>query len=96
MSPQALNGMIKVGTVDCQKHHSFCQGEGVRGYPEIRLYPQNANRRDVYQYVPYCPFTSVSEMLDSDPSLTVPDQILLVIYTLLADVNASVEKCLCF
>ncbi|XP_041700590.2 dnaJ homolog subfamily C member 10 isoform X2 [Coregonus clupeaformis] len=45
----ALNGMIKVGTVDCQKHHSFCQGEGVRAYPEIRLYPQNANRRDVYQ-----------------------------------------------
>ncbi|KAL0963701.1 hypothetical protein UPYG_G00309760 [Umbra pygmaea] len=46
---RALNGFIKVGTVDCQKHHSFCQGQGVRAYPEIRLYPQNANRRDVYQ-----------------------------------------------
>uniref|UniRef100_A0A673X6V7 DnaJ homolog subfamily C member 10 n=1 Tax=Salmo trutta TaxID=8032 RepID=A0A673X6V7_SALTR len=53
---RAVNGMIKVGTIDCQKHHSFCQGEGVRAYPEIRLYPQNANRRDVYQYVPYCSF----------------------------------------
>uniref|UniRef100_A0A3P8ZUB1 DnaJ homolog subfamily C member 10 n=1 Tax=Esox lucius TaxID=8010 RepID=A0A3P8ZUB1_ESOLU len=46
---RSLNGMIKVGTVDCQKHHSFCQGEGVRAYPEIRLYPQNSNRRDAYQ-----------------------------------------------
>uniref|UniRef100_A0A8K9XZH2 DnaJ homolog subfamily C member 10 n=1 Tax=Oncorhynchus mykiss TaxID=8022 RepID=A0A8K9XZH2_ONCMY len=46
---RAVNGMIKVGTVDCQKHHSFCQGESVRAYPEIRLYPQNANRRDIYQ-----------------------------------------------
>uniref|UniRef100_A0A8C8DB00 DnaJ homolog subfamily C member 10 n=1 Tax=Oncorhynchus tshawytscha TaxID=74940 RepID=A0A8C8DB00_ONCTS len=53
---RALNGMIKVGTVDCQKHHSFCQGESVKAYPEIRLYPQNANRRDLYQYVPYCSF----------------------------------------
>uniref|UniRef100_A0A8C7IX29 DnaJ homolog subfamily C member 10 n=1 Tax=Oncorhynchus kisutch TaxID=8019 RepID=A0A8C7IX29_ONCKI len=53
---RAVTGMIKVGTVDCQKHHSFCQGESVRAYPEIRLYPQNANRRDLYQYVPYCSF----------------------------------------
>lgn len=46
--PQMLNGMINVGTVDCQKYHSLCQGEGVRAYPEIRLYPPNANRRDTY------------------------------------------------
>lgn len=47
-----LNGMINVGTVDCQKHHSFCQGEGVRAYPEIRLYSHSAARSDQYQYVP--------------------------------------------
>lgn len=43
-----LNGMISVGTVDCQKHHSFCQGESVRAYPEIRLYSHSASRRDQY------------------------------------------------
>uniref|UniRef100_A0A4W4ESQ9 DnaJ homolog subfamily C member 10 n=1 Tax=Electrophorus electricus TaxID=8005 RepID=A0A4W4ESQ9_ELEEL len=41
-----LSGLINVGTVDCQKHHSFCQSESVRAYPEIRLFPQN--RRDQY------------------------------------------------
>lgn len=44
-----LSGIVNVGTVDCQKHHSFCQGESVRAYPEIRLFPQNSNRRDQYQ-----------------------------------------------
>ncbi|RXN11052.1 dnaJ -like protein [Labeo rohita] len=44
-----LSGIVNVGTVDCQKHHSFCQGENVRAYPEIRLFPQNNNRRDQYQ-----------------------------------------------
>uniref|UniRef100_A0A672NSZ8 DnaJ homolog subfamily C member 10 n=1 Tax=Sinocyclocheilus grahami TaxID=75366 RepID=A0A672NSZ8_SINGR len=44
-----LSGIVNVGTVDCQKHHSFCQGENVRAYPEIRLFPQNSNRRDQYQ-----------------------------------------------
>uniref|UniRef100_A0AAY4ERN4 DnaJ homolog subfamily C member 10 n=1 Tax=Denticeps clupeoides TaxID=299321 RepID=A0AAY4ERN4_9TELE len=44
-----LNGMISAGSVDCQKHHGFCQGENVRAYPEIRLYPQNSNRGDQYQ-----------------------------------------------
>uniref|UniRef100_A0AAR2K861 DnaJ homolog subfamily C member 10 n=1 Tax=Pygocentrus nattereri TaxID=42514 RepID=A0AAR2K861_PYGNA len=48
-----LSGMINVGTVDCQKYHSFCQGENVRAYPEIRLFPQNSNRRDQYQYDSY-------------------------------------------
>uniref|UniRef100_A0A672NZ58 DnaJ homolog subfamily C member 10 n=1 Tax=Sinocyclocheilus grahami TaxID=75366 RepID=A0A672NZ58_SINGR len=46
-----LSGIVNVGTVDCQKHHSFCQGENVRAYPEIRLFPQNSNRRDQYQCV---------------------------------------------
>uniref|UniRef100_A0A672NZD0 DnaJ homolog subfamily C member 10 n=1 Tax=Sinocyclocheilus grahami TaxID=75366 RepID=A0A672NZD0_SINGR len=48
-----LSGIVNVGTVDCQKHHSFCQGENVRAYPEIRLFPQNSNRRDQYQCVSY-------------------------------------------
>lgn len=45
-----LNGIIKVGSVDCQKYHSVCQSEGVRAYPEVRLYPQTQtkNRRDQY------------------------------------------------
>ncbi|KAG9271813.1 hypothetical protein AMEX_G14792 [Astyanax mexicanus] len=43
-----LSGVINVGTVDCQKHHSLCQSENVRAYPEIRLFPQNSNRRDQY------------------------------------------------
>lgn len=46
-----LSGIVNVGSVDCQKHHSICQGENVRAYPEIRLFPQNSNRRDQYQYV---------------------------------------------
>lgn len=46
---RTLSGVIRVGTVDCQKHHSFCQTQGVRAYPEIRLYPQNSQRPDVYQ-----------------------------------------------
>ncbi|XP_067266519.1 dnaJ homolog subfamily C member 10 [Chanodichthys erythropterus] len=44
-----LSGIVNVGTVDCQRHHSFCQSESVRAYPEIRLFPQNSNRRDQYQ-----------------------------------------------
>ncbi|XP_066515013.1 dnaJ homolog subfamily C member 10 [Hoplias malabaricus] len=43
-----LTGMINVGSVDCQKYHSFCQGESVRAYPEIRLFPQNSNRKDQF------------------------------------------------
>ncbi|XP_030642047.1 dnaJ homolog subfamily C member 10 isoform X2 [Chanos chanos] len=44
-----LSGMVKVGTVDCQKFHSFCQRENVRAYPEIRLFPPNTQHRDLYQ-----------------------------------------------
>lgn len=46
---QMLSGIVNVGTVDCQRHHSLCQSENVRAYPEIRLFPQNSNRRDQYQ-----------------------------------------------
>ncbi|KAI1899502.1 hypothetical protein AGOR_G00062460 [Albula goreensis] len=44
-----VNGMINVGTVDCQKYHSFCQKENVRAYPEIRLFPQGTNNQNHYQ-----------------------------------------------
>ncbi|XP_051565165.1 dnaJ homolog subfamily C member 10-like isoform X1 [Myxocyprinus asiaticus] len=44
-----LSGVVNVGTVDCQRHHSFCQSEKVQAYPEIRLFPQKSNRRDQYQ-----------------------------------------------
>ncbi|KAL8183573.1 UNVERIFIED_CONTAM: DnaJ subfamily C member 10 [Gekko kuhli] len=35
-----LNGLISVGSVDCQKYFSLCQQESIQGYPEIRLFPQ--------------------------------------------------------
>ncbi|AWP13690.1 putative dnaJ -like subfamily C member 10 [Scophthalmus maximus] len=33
-----LSGQVLVGSVDCQRFQAFCQGQGVRSYPEIRLY----------------------------------------------------------
>ncbi|KAL5006177.1 hypothetical protein ScPMuIL_017335 [Solemya velum] len=33
------NKFVKVGKVDCQQHSYVCQRQGVRGYPNIRLYP---------------------------------------------------------
>uniref|UniRef100_A0A663LRL8 DnaJ homolog subfamily C member 10 n=1 Tax=Athene cunicularia TaxID=194338 RepID=A0A663LRL8_ATHCN len=46
-----LNGLISVGSVDCQKYYSFCHQESVRGYPEIRLFPQKSN--SAHQYFSY-------------------------------------------
>uniref|UniRef100_A0A8B9MEQ6 Thioredoxin domain-containing protein n=1 Tax=Accipiter nisus TaxID=211598 RepID=A0A8B9MEQ6_9AVES len=43
-----LNGLISVGSVDCQKYYSFCHQESVRGYPEIRLFPQKSNTAHHY------------------------------------------------
>jgi len=43
-----LNGLISVGSVDCQKYYSFCHKESVRGYPEIRLFPQKSNTAHQY------------------------------------------------
>ncbi|NXP88441.1 DJC10 protein, partial [Passerina amoena] len=43
-----LNGLISVGSVDCQKYYSFCHQENVRGYPEIRLFPQKSNTAHHY------------------------------------------------
>ena len=49
---QLLSGQILVGSVDCQRFQTFCQSQGVRAYPEIRLYPGNARQPDRYMYVP--------------------------------------------
>uniref|UniRef100_A0A672JBH7 DnaJ homolog subfamily C member 10 n=1 Tax=Salarias fasciatus TaxID=181472 RepID=A0A672JBH7_SALFA len=39
-----LSGQISVGSVDCQRFQSFCQNQGVRAYPEIRLYSGSARQ----------------------------------------------------
>ncbi|XP_074513842.1 dnaJ homolog subfamily C member 10 [Sebastes fasciatus] len=41
-----LSGQILVGSVDCKKFQPFCQGQGVRAYPEIRLYLGNTRQPD--------------------------------------------------
>ncbi|XP_027721736.1 dnaJ homolog subfamily C member 10 [Vombatus ursinus] len=46
-----LNGLISVGSVDCQKYYSFCSEEQVKKYPDIRLYPPKSNT--AYQYYSY-------------------------------------------
>ncbi|CAL9689741.1 unnamed protein product [Knipowitschia caucasica] len=33
-----VSGQILVGSVDCQRFQTFCQSQGVRAYPELRLY----------------------------------------------------------
>ncbi|XP_020784724.2 dnaJ homolog subfamily C member 10 [Boleophthalmus pectinirostris] len=33
-----VSGQIHVGSVDCQHFQTFCQSQGVRAYPELRLY----------------------------------------------------------
>ncbi|XP_075036595.1 dnaJ homolog subfamily C member 10 [Mixophyes fleayi] len=44
-----LNGLISVGSVDCQKYSSLCSQEYVQAYPEIRLYPANRDNPNYYQ-----------------------------------------------
>ncbi|XP_020663430.3 dnaJ homolog subfamily C member 10 isoform X1 [Pogona vitticeps] len=46
-----LNGLITVGSIDCQKYFSLCHQEKVQGYPEIRLFPQKSVSS--YQYYSY-------------------------------------------
>ncbi|CAL8265784.1 unnamed protein product [Lota lota] len=41
-------GQVMVGSMDCQKHQSFCRSQGVRAYPEIRLYPHQPSPQDTY------------------------------------------------
>uniref|UniRef100_A0A1A7YN79 DnaJ homolog subfamily C member 10 n=2 Tax=Iconisemion striatum TaxID=60296 RepID=A0A1A7YN79_9TELE len=43
-----LSGQILVGSVDCQNFQTFCQGQGVRSYPEIRLYTGSTKQPDRY------------------------------------------------
>uniref|UniRef100_U3FX44 DnaJ homolog subfamily C member 10 n=1 Tax=Micrurus fulvius TaxID=8637 RepID=U3FX44_MICFL len=46
-----LNGLIVVGSVDCQKYFSLCHQENIQGYPEIRLFPQKSSSS--YQHYSY-------------------------------------------
>ncbi|KAJ7345566.1 hypothetical protein JRQ81_001516 [Phrynocephalus forsythii] len=46
-----LNGLVTVGSIDCQKHFSLCHQENVKGYPEIRLFPQKSVSS--YQFYSY-------------------------------------------
>ncbi|XP_056389863.1 dnaJ homolog subfamily C member 10 isoform X2 [Hyla sarda] len=43
-----LNGLINVGSVDCQRYSSLCGKEYVQAYPEIRLYPANRDNPNFY------------------------------------------------
>ncbi|XP_069841290.1 dnaJ homolog subfamily C member 10 [Dendropsophus ebraccatus] len=43
-----LNGLINVGSVDCQRYSSLCSKEYVQAYPEIRLYPANRDNPNYY------------------------------------------------
>uniref|UniRef100_A0A8C3RDN0 Thioredoxin domain-containing protein n=1 Tax=Cyanoderma ruficeps TaxID=181631 RepID=A0A8C3RDN0_9PASS len=45
-----LNGLISVGSVDCQKYYSFCHQESVWSSPEIRLSPLKSNMAHQYSY----------------------------------------------
>lgn len=44
-----LNGLINVGSVDCQKYSSLCSQQNVQAYPEIRIYPAHRENRNYYQ-----------------------------------------------
>uniref|UniRef100_A0A670HWW3 DnaJ homolog subfamily C member 10 n=1 Tax=Podarcis muralis TaxID=64176 RepID=A0A670HWW3_PODMU len=48
---ELLNGLVSVGSVDCQKYFSLCHQENIQGYPEIRLFPQKS--ASSYQYYSY-------------------------------------------
>ncbi|PWA13779.1 hypothetical protein CCH79_00017144 [Gambusia affinis] len=41
-----VSGQILVGSVDCQRFQTFCQSQGVRAYPEVRLYSGNTRQPD--------------------------------------------------
>uniref|UniRef100_A0A3Q2PA94 DnaJ homolog subfamily C member 10 n=1 Tax=Fundulus heteroclitus TaxID=8078 RepID=A0A3Q2PA94_FUNHE len=41
-------GWILVGSVDCQRFQTFCQSQGVRAYPEVRLYAGNTRQPESY------------------------------------------------
>eukprot|EP00064_Thunnus_orientalis_P004107 superscaffoldBa00000362_g4118 len=66
-----LSGQILVGSVDCQRYQSFCQGQNVRAYPEVRLYPGNTRQQDRYISLPRA---SVDLTPDSFRSLVLSGQ----------------------
>ncbi|KAJ0005975.1 hypothetical protein NQD34_015869 [Periophthalmus magnuspinnatus] len=46
-----VSGQINVGSVDCQRFQTFCQSEGVRAYPELRLY--STGFKKMHQFTTY-------------------------------------------
>lgn len=49
---QMVSGQILVGSLDCQRFQTFCQSQGVRAYPEVRLYAGSTKQPDRYASVP--------------------------------------------
>ncbi|XP_038148385.1 dnaJ homolog subfamily C member 10 isoform X2 [Cyprinodon tularosa] len=43
-----VSGQILVGSLDCQRFQTFCQSQGVRAYPEVRLYAGSTKQPDRY------------------------------------------------
>uniref|UniRef100_A0A672Z424 DnaJ homolog subfamily C member 10 n=1 Tax=Sphaeramia orbicularis TaxID=375764 RepID=A0A672Z424_9TELE len=43
-----VSGQIMAGSVDCQRYQTFCQSQGVRAYPEIRLFSGSTRQPDRY------------------------------------------------
>lgn len=46
-----VSGQVWVGSVDCQRFSTFCQNQGVRAYPELRLY--TGGTRKSHQFSTY-------------------------------------------
>lgn len=43
-----VSGQVFVGSVDCERFHTFCQSQGVRSYPELRLYAGGTRRSNQF------------------------------------------------
>ncbi|KAK0422224.1 hypothetical protein QR680_007443 [Steinernema hermaphroditum] len=41
------NAKVSFGSVDCDANRAFCQQQGIRAYPLVRLYPADPNHRTV-------------------------------------------------
>lgn len=46
-----VSGQVWVGSVDCQHFQTFCQNQGVRAYPELRLY--SGGTKKTHQFKTY-------------------------------------------
>lgn len=46
-----VSGQVRVGSVDCQRFSNFCHQQGVRAYPELRVY--SGGTRNTHQYTSF-------------------------------------------